>query len=173
MISKTISSALLETSGRKMTLQMWPSLSKNVKREISTIIRWFTWGVWSQKISLPSWTSSIVERSVFIRRIWIIFSQLLKSSNWRDLLGKLSTRRLSIEIQREQGAIFFWINKKDQHVSKSVVIPKTSDLLPGNFANDTYVQGCICCGILVSGIRACGVSSEHMENMEMFSCSPT
>ena len=30
-------------------------------------------------------------------------------------------------------------------------------------------QGCINCGILVSGIRARGVSSEHMENMEMFS----
>ena len=34
-------------------------------------------------------------------------------------------------------------------------------------------QGCISCGILVSGIRARGVSSEHMENMEMFSYSPT
>ena len=34
-------------------------------------------------------------------------------------------------------------------------------------------QGCINCGILVSRIRARGVSSEHMENMEMFSCSPT
>ena len=34
-------------------------------------------------------------------------------------------------------------------------------------------QGCIICGILVSGIRVRGVSSEHMENMEMFSCSPT
>ena len=31
----------------------------------------------------------------------------------------------------------------------------------------------ISCGILVSGIRARGVSSEHMDNMEMFSCSPT
>ena len=27
------------------------------------------------------------------------------------------------------------------------------------------IQGCISCGILVSGIRARGVSSEHMENM--------
>ena len=34
-------------------------------------------------------------------------------------------------------------------------------------------QGCISCGILVSGIGARGVSSEHMENMEMFSCSQT
>ena len=37
----------------------------------------------------------------------------------------------------------------------------------------TTDQGCINCGILVSGIWARGVSSEHMENMEMFSCSPT
>ena len=36
-----------------------------------------------------------------------------------------------------------------------------------------WEQGCISCGILVSGIRARGVSWEHMENMEMFSCSPT
>ena len=36
-----------------------------------------------------------------------------------------------------------------------------------------WSQGCISCGILVSGIRARRVSSEHMENMEMFSCSPT
>ena len=34
-------------------------------------------------------------------------------------------------------------------------------------------QGVISCGILVSGIGARGLSSEHMENMEMFSCSPT
>ena len=34
-------------------------------------------------------------------------------------------------------------------------------------------QAFISCGILVSGIRARGVSSEHMENMEMFFCSPT
>ena len=39
--------------------------------------------------------------------------------------------------------------------------------------DDDNDQGCISCGILVSGIGARGVSSEHMENMEMFSCSPT
>ena len=39
--------------------------------------------------------------------------------------------------------------------------------------NKRWEQGCISCGILVSGIGARGVSSEHMENMEMFSCSPT
>ena len=38
---------------------------------------------------------------------------------------------------------------------------------------NTAKQGCISCGILVSGIRARGVSSEHMKNMELFSCSPT
>ena len=36
-----------------------------------------------------------------------------------------------------------------------------------------FDQGCISCGILVSRIQARGVSSEHMENMEMFSYSPT
>ena len=30
-------------------------------------------------------------------------------------------------------------------------------------------QGCISCGILLSGTGARGVSSEHMENVEMFS----
>ena len=39
--------------------------------------------------------------------------------------------------------------------------------------NEDADQGCISCGILVSEIRARGVSSEHMENMKMFSCSPT
>jgi len=39
--------------------------------------------------------------------------------------------------------------------------------------SNSLLQGCISCGILQSGIRARGVSSEHMENMEMFSCSPT
>ena len=43
------------------------------------------------------------------------------------------------------------------------------------FKNNTVDsrQGCISCGILLSGTGARGVSSEHMENMEMFSCSPT
>ena len=36
-----------------------------------------------------------------------------------------------------------------------------------------WPQGCISCGILLSGIGARGVTSEHMENMEMFSCSPS
>ena len=52
----------------------------------------------------------------------------------------------------------------------------------GNFRSSVIIchlfaqprlQGCISCGILVSGIGARGVSSEHMENMEMFSLSPT
>ena len=37
--------------------------------------------------------------------------------------------------------------------------------------HDDHDQGCINCAILLSGIGARGVSSEHMENMEMFSCS--
>ena len=38
---------------------------------------------------------------------------------------------------------------------------------------DIDSQGCINCGILLFGVQARGVGSEHMENMEMFSCSPT
>ena len=50
----------------------------------------------------------------------------------------------------------------------------TRPKLPHTQVSDCpYDRGCISCGILVSGIRARGVSSEHMENMEMFSCSPT
>ena len=38
---------------------------------------------------------------------------------------------------------------------------------------DICNQGCIICSILPSGMGARGVSLEHVENMEMFSCSPT
>ena len=34
-------------------------------------------------------------------------------------------------------------------------------------------QGCIICAILPSGMGARGVRSRHVENMEIFSCSPT
>ena len=37
----------------------------------------------------------------------------------------------------------------------------------------TTTQGCINCAILPSGMGTRGVSSEHVENKEMFSCSPT
>ena len=53
---------------------------------------------------------------------------------------------------------------------------KSTKALQSNYYQISFLkcdQGCISCGILVSGIRARGVSSEHMENMEMFSCSPT
>ena len=46
-------------------------------------------------------------------------------------------------------------------------------MIEEDFVREAVKQGCISCGILVSGIRARAVSSEHMENMEMFSCSPT
>ena len=38
---------------------------------------------------------------------------------------------------------------------------------------DDDVQGCIICSIIPSGMGAREVNSEHVENMEMFSCSPT
>ena len=40
-------------------------------------------------------------------------------------------------------------------------------------SHSSWYQGCIICAILPSGMGARGVSSEHVENMEMFSCSPT
>ena len=52
-------------------------------------------------------------------------------------------------------------------VGKDNLVEETSEV------GDILMQGCISCGILVSGIGARGVSSEHMENMEMFSLSPT
>ena len=63
-------------------------------------------------------------------------------------------------------------------VIKLKKVPKSADFLRrlddqvGNTGEEQW-QGCISCGIVVSGTRARGVSSEHMENMEMFSCSPT
>ena len=45
------------------------------------------------------------------------------------------------------------------------------------FSNNIYrqlgMQDCTNCAILPYGMGARGVSSEHVENMEMFSCSPT
>ena len=38
---------------------------------------------------------------------------------------------------------------------------------------DSGRQGCLICAILPSGMGARGVSSEHVEHKEMFSCSPT
>ena len=52
-------------------------------------------------------------------------------------------------------------------------IGRLADVVEKRFSQVVDRQGCISCGILVSGIGARGVSSEHMENMEMFSCSPT
>ena len=57
--------------------------------------------------------------------------------------------------------------------AKSAVLKNISLTNKKNALNAMADQGCINCGILVSGIRARGVTSEHMENMEMFSCSPT
>ena len=38
---------------------------------------------------------------------------------------------------------------------------------------DEVMQGCIICSILPSGMGARGLSLEHVENIEMFFCSPT
>ena len=102
------------------------------------------------------------------------------------------------KIQNVRG---YWAGSEDKGISQQTVIQnifskflsKTTEIQKIHFAEETsfstsflsdsgmiifypsqqLAQGCINCGILVSGIRARGVSSEHMENMEMFSCSPT
>ena len=61
---------------------------------------------------------------------------------------------------------------KLKKVRKSADFLRRLDDQVGNTGEEQW-QGCISCGIVVSGTRARGVSSEHMENMEMFSCSPT
>ena len=63
--------------------------------------------------------------------------------------------------------------KQLSNVIKINQILKKNILYLTAFMQYMYDQGCISCGILVSGIGARRVSSEHMENMEMFSCSPT
>ena len=52
---------------------------------------------------------------------------------------------------------------RGQPMSRLGVLPPSS----------TRRQGCINCAILPSRMGARGVSSEHVENMEMVSCSPT
>ena len=102
------------------------------------------------------------------------------------------------KIQNVRG---YWAGSEDKGISQQTVIQnifskflsKTTEIQKIHFAEETsfstsflsdsgmiifypsqqLAQGCISCGILVSGIGARGVSSEHMENMEMFSCSPT
>ena len=64
-----------------------------------------------------------------------------------------------------------------QHVALSFTFVEISSFFLNKsisylIAHVSY-QGCISCGILLSGTWARGASSEHMENMEMFSCSPT
>jgi len=49
------------------------------------------------------------------------------------------------------------------HLSNCLLDDKMGPLQPN------HRQGCISCGILLSGTGARGVSSEHMENVEMFS----
>ena len=79
---------------------------------------------------------------------------------------KLNYRRFSrTMIQREMKVNFDF--------SMLLMVEKWGSLWQ-RWANTVFwTQGCISCGILLPGTWARGVSSEHMENMEMFSCSPT
>ena len=71
----------------------------------------------------------------------------------------------------------YFVQKKKQVFAFFYVEHRRCDIVKKQYKIQLFnTQGCISCGILVSGIRARGISSEHMENMEnieMFSCSPT
>ena len=115
---------------------------------------------------------------------------------WNGLIRRVCPKRDEAEgEEKEEGKVricrkrFYWeedptrsaLEKKKVAVRDLAAILRLMDnprlllldLLELIFERFSEDQGCISCGILVSGIGAHGVSSEHMENMEMFSLSPT
>ena len=61
-----------------------------------------------------------------------------------------------------------------QNIDKNLLISSQPNVTLRYLYFEVYVsQGCIIRSILPSGMGANGVSSEHAENMEMFSSSPT
>ena len=81
------------------------------------------------------------------------------SSDKYELLTSISDRTIkSVIFVRQNIHIFSW----------------ALALLLKGFRGIKSVWGCLQQGCINrSGMGACGVSSEHVENMEMFSCSPT
>ena len=86
--------------------------------------------------------------------------------------AKLFTRTKTLPSYQEL-QIFGTYSKKPENVLSIEGSAGGGRGLPVRENVNVSNQGCISCGILVSGIWARGASSEHMENMEMFSCSPT
>ena len=82
--------------------------------------------------------------------------------------GRAGLKLFTLQGQGLQNRFFFWSDP-----SPIIVYPCHSLTHSLLFSRLDWCQGCIICSILPSGMGARWVSSEHMENMEMFSCSPT
>ena len=89
-----------------------------------------------------------------------------KCSNW-SVLWKPHAKITTINSYRPQSLVHCKFMLHTQNLNHSICDMWS---LLGEYY---YQQGCINCAILPSGMGARGVSSEHVENMEMFSCSPT
>ena len=99
-------------------------------------------------------------------------------SNSNTITVQVSSSLYFLCLRLDQGRMRgeCWLEKAQKHTSwgqSMMILLKFHIGRKYNESSCFWGQGCISCGILVSGIRARGVSSEHMENMEMFSCSPT
>ena len=96
------------------------------------------------------------------------------SKNARQTGDTISSNINTLNNRYRKGALEGGKGLKLDHV-KPCVIPHRMDIKKGFITQIVYLghQGCIICSILPPGMGASGVSSEHMENMEMFSCSPT
>ena len=132
-----------QQSGNQLKLRTKP---RNLSSETNTM--WKGIGNWWQ-VQTPERPHPESQKTSYLKQIW---HDIRWNWNWKRTDTPSSIHTISMF---EPNAV--------------------SDLWIFGFAqiHRKQQQGCISCGILVSGIRARGVSSEHMENMEMFSCSPT
>ena len=96
------------------------------------------------------------------------------SKNARQTGDTISSNINMLSTRYRNGALEGGKGLKLDHV-KPCVIPHRMDIKKGFITQIVYLghQGCMICSILPSGMGARGVSSEHVEDMEMFSCSPT
>ena len=100
---------------------------------------------------------------VSVKRIWSRYFSItmLKCFNGFKILnrkGKIAHWRKPFPRQKNPTAYHTCVWQKGSWSPNSTVL---------------HWQGCIIRSILPSGMGAREVSSEHVENMEMFSCSPT
>ena len=122
------------------------------------------------------WRSSAGLAPCLLRLIWTSTTFSHSPPSFSGLSMASSSSRLSTQLDDQPSSSTFCLSFSRQHQDmreeEQLIKQAKSELL----VSSQFIwskQGCISCGILVSGIGARGVSSEHMENMEMFSCSPT